>query len=297
MVWNLTQVGSHEVPSYLSVGPRGDLYSVDQNNGLIKIYTSSGTLVTQWGAEPNPPGKFAGEMDPRTHQVKILNASLQVLATYNQDEILNSPSDVAVDDAGRVYVADDITQQLRIYSSAGKLLTVWSSDGTADGQFKDIGAVALDDAGNLYVVDIYHRRIKKFSSEGKFLCAWGSSGSGQGQVGSVVGLAIDREGKVYVNDVQNHCIQIFTGSGQYLTQWPVQGFLSGIALDNHDRLYATNGPDVDVYASTGKCVARWSVPVGEKGTNLKSIAVDRRLGRVYVGDACSNRVLAYDTLP
>ena len=62
-----------------------------------------------------------------------------------------SPSGVAVDGSGNVYVTDIALSQIVKFTSAGVFLTKWGSAGSANGQFSNPSAIASDGSGNVYV--------------------------------------------------------------------------------------------------------------------------------------------------
>jgi len=120
-----------------------------------------------------------------------------------------SPSGVAVDSYGNVYVADTYNHRIQKFSSSGTFITKWGSQGTGDGQFYSPSGVAVDSSGNLYVADTKNHRIQKFNSNGTFITKWGSKGTGDGQFNNPYGVAIDSSGNVYVADSENNRIQKF----------------------------------------------------------------------------------------
>nr|MDQ6864033.1 SMP-30/gluconolactonase/LRE family protein [Thermoproteota archaeon] len=84
------------------------------------------------------------------------------------DGQFNSPSGVAVDSSGKVYVADSLYNRIQKFSSSGAFITKWGYYGTADGQFthgNPLG-VAVDPSGNVYVPDNLNNRIQVFAPKG-----------------------------------------------------------------------------------------------------------------------------------
>jgi len=79
----------------------------------------------------------------------------------------NSPSDVAVDSSGNVYVADSSNHRIRKITPAGVVSTLaGSTEGFADGtgteaQFNYPTGVDVDSSGNVYVADSFNHRIRK----------------------------------------------------------------------------------------------------------------------------------------
>src|SRR5436309_1267965 len=98
---------------------------------------------------------------------------------------LNSPTGVATDGSGNVYVADTANTRIQKFAAAGTCLTAWGSEGAGDGRFgRYVGplGVATDGSGNVWAADPVNSRIQQFDASGAFLAAWGSYGQGEGQL-------------------------------------------------------------------------------------------------------------------
>ena len=91
------------------------------------------------------------------------------------------PVDVAVDEEGRIYVADQGNRRVQRFDKDGKFL----------GAFGGCGAPASIEyaAGRLYVADCDHDRIRAFDCEGKPLYDWGA-----GRLHGPDGFALARDG-------------------------------------------------------------------------------------------------------
>jgi uncharacterized protein (TIGR03437 family) len=86
--------------------------------------------------------------------------------------LLNTPSGLAMDAQGTIYVADAGNQRIRAITSDGVIHTIagsgvrgFSGDGsTADfAAFTNPGAVAVDATGNVYIADTGNNRIRKLA--------------------------------------------------------------------------------------------------------------------------------------
>jgi tripartite motif-containing protein 71 len=225
------------------------------------------------------------------------------------ESILRFPEAVALDAAGDVYVADQLSYVVQKFNAAGTYLGEWGSYGGGHGQFGPIGGLATDAAGDVYVVDSAHNRIEKFTSGGEFLTAWGHTGSelGEFKFGSSQnytqppggGIAVAGE-YVYVADSGNNRIERFNLSGGEPLQWGSLG--GGAGQFSYPRGVAANAGEVLVADDDNHRIERFSpsgeyqAAVGSYGTGPGQfgfpygVTLDAA-GNVYVADDINHRIV------
>ena len=207
-------------PYGVAVDSTGNVYVADRNNNTIRKVTRSGVVTTLAGSSIGAFGSTNGTGSAARFW---------------------SPSDVAVDSTGNVYVSDTNNHTIRKVTPSGVVTTLagtagstGSTDGTGSAaRFNSPLGMAVDSAGNVYVADTFNHTIRKVDPAGVVTTLAGfatSSGSTDG-TGSAArftqpsGLALDSAGNVYVADRFNHTIRKVTPSGVVTT-------LAGTALSS-----------------------------------------------------------------
>jgi sugar lactone lactonase YvrE len=231
-------------PNGIVVDATGTIYVADQNNHRIRKITAAGVVTTLAGS--GTPGFTDGT-----------GTSAQ----------FNSPTGVAVDGSGNIYVADSGNNSIRKITSSGVVSTLAGSStpGLSDGtgsaaQFYTPYGITVDNSGNIYVSGYDSHRIRKITPTGTVTTLAGSSygfADGMGSSAkffSPLGLAVDSSGNIYVSDERNNKIRKITPAGlvSTLAGSGAQGFSDGIgttaqfhypfgiAIDNSDNLYVSD---------------------------------------------------------
>ncbi len=129
-----------------------------------------GGLLGPQGIDVNRNGEIfiADSMNGRISKWQILQTG-QVLfrKTFKWNERYFSPTDVAVDGAGRVFVTDQFNNAIRVFDGEGKNLWTYGSEGYCDDLEKDADKFSLPtslciDGDILIVNDLVNRALKAF---------------------------------------------------------------------------------------------------------------------------------------
>ncbi|HBX68688.1 MAG TPA: hypothetical protein DEH25_04725, partial [Chloroflexi bacterium] len=171
--------------SGIAVGPSGNLYVADCNNQRVQVFDSNLTYMDTIG-ETGVAGDdedhlrcpngvevdAAGNLyvaDSWNCRVQKFDSNLDYAMTFGTTGSCSeqfsdvNPEDVAVDAAGRVYIAG-WNQRVQVFDASGAYLTTIGGQwGTHTSQFKRAAAVDVDHQGNVFVADFDNFRIQKFA--------------------------------------------------------------------------------------------------------------------------------------
>lgn len=205
-------------PFGIAIDDKGNLYIADagENNRIRKI-TPDGMVATIAGGEE-------GFQDGQGSSARF-----------------NTPSALAVDAQGNLYVADTGNNAVRRVAPDGMVTTIAGSgkagsrDGAArEAEFNGPVGVAVDAQGNIYIADTYNDRIRKLTTDGQVRTIAGESAEAGGAGGGTspgysdgpamsarfdtpCALAVTATGDVYIADTGNNAIRKLTTDGQVTT--------------------------------------------------------------------------------
>ena len=305
-------------PSGVAVDSSGNVYIADWGNHRIRRIDSSGTITTIAGtggsgssgdggpavaAQLNLPQGVAADgngnlyiADTENHRIRRVDPSGTIATVSGSGEQgysgdngpaavaqLNSPSGVALDGAGNLYIADSENHRIRRINSSGTITTIagtgvgFSGDGGPAGvaQLRYPRGIAADGDGNLYIGDTGNHRIRWVDASGVITTIAGTGGQGfGGDNGLAVDarlltperVALDGAGNVYITDTWNHRIR----------RVDPFGIITTIAGTGEQGKSGDNGLAV---------AAQFSYPQG--------VAVDGN-GDLYIADTDNHRIRRVD---
>jgi sugar lactone lactonase YvrE len=185
-------------PYGVAIGPRGAIYVADGGEAnRIRIVQPDGAVSTLAGGKE-------GFVD-----------GLGAAAAFN------TPSAIALDHLGNLYVADTGNHAIRRIAPDGAVTTLAGngSPGYVDGigraaQFNGPVGIAVDDAGIVYVADTYNDRIRRIAKDGTVTTLAGTGKpnlfDGPGPAAAFdtpSALAVDHDGNLYIADTGNNAVR------------------------------------------------------------------------------------------
>ncbi|MGA3238396.1 MAG: protease pro-enzyme activation domain-containing protein [Bryobacteraceae bacterium] len=242
-------------PYGVAVDASGNLYIADSGNYRVRMVSASGTITTVAG---DGACCFSGDGGAATKAE------------------LYSPTGVAVDAAGDLYIADRYNNRVRKVAASGTITTVagnGSYGNTGDGgaaasaTFRYPEGVAVDSSGNLYIADSGNARIREVNAAGSISTFVGGAvnDGGLGVFGLLnqpSGVARDNAGNTYVADTNNNRVRKVAADGTIATVagTGATGFAGdsgaavsaqlnapqGLALDSSGNLYIVDASNYRV---------------------------------------------------
>jgi sugar lactone lactonase YvrE len=260
----------------------GKLFVADGNNNRVMRYASTDVFNT--GAAP---------------EIQLGTGTAGSAA--NQ---LNGPSDVYVDQAGRLWVADPSNHRVVRFDHASTLITGASAGfvlgqptfgtataGSAASQMSNPRGVTGNNAGELWVADTSNNRVLHFTNTngdalgdgaaavsvlGQTAFGTGTLGTSASQLASPLRVHIDAGGRLWVSDNGNNRVLRFDNAASLPNGASAAGVLGQPNFVTSTHVASATG----MYSPFG-------------------LSIDSS-GRLFVADLSNNRVLAFDgaaTLP
>ncbi len=265
----------------------------------VRTYAGSGVSDFADGsaltAQFNAPSGIARTTDGRlfiadsdNHRIRVISADGATVSTYAGDGVQNfadgstttanfrAPRGVALAADGRLFVADEGNNRIRVISADGATVSTYAGDGVqsfADGststaRFVFPSGVAVAADGRVFVADTINHRIRVISADGATVSTYAGSGFGFANGSTTTAgfsfpqsIAVAADGRVFVADAGNHRVRVISADGATVST------------------YAGDG--VDGFADGSTTTARFDSP-----TDLV-VASD---GRLFVADTDNHRI-------
>ena len=259
-------------PFGVAVNSNGDIFVSEAGNHLIRVISAGGTVGTLAGTA-NAVGWSDG-----------LGANARFF----------SPSGIALDGAGNVYVADAGNHAIRRVTQAGLVSTVAGLagrpgfvDGTgADARFQNPYGLAFDSAGNIIVADTANGALRRITPAGAVTTVSGGFSDVPARFNFPYAVAVDSGDTIFVADFGNNVVRRVSPSGVVSTiggTAGVYGYVDGVGAAA--RFFDISGiavaPDgVVLVVDSSNNLIRRGVPEKPPVILVQPVAVDVAAGGV-----------------
>jgi sugar lactone lactonase YvrE len=214
---------SLDLPAGLALDGAGNLYIADSLHYRIRVVNAKTTIINTFAGDGNPG--YTGDNGPAVGAA------------------LNTPTGVAVDGAGNVYIADSGNNVVRKVTASTGIIATVAGNG-APGTPANVGdggpataanlnnpqGVTVDIAGNLFIADTSNHRIRRVDAVSGIITTVAGNGTtnaatGAGGYSGDGGQAIDAElnypftvafdaaGNMYIPDSDNNRVRKVSTSG------------------------------------------------------------------------------------
>ncbi len=277
-------------PYGVAVSAGGNIYIADTGNNVIRaVVATNGTINTVAGdgyGAGQGYGSFYGDGGPAT-----------------QAEF-DTPSAVALDAAGNLYIADSYNYAIRRVGTDGRIFTV-AGQGTVPGFSGDSGpaasallafptGVAVDSAGNYYIADYSNVRVRKVAN-GTITTVAGSGAGGyagdggpatQAELESPAGVALDSSGNVYVAEDSNNVVRMLVPENTHALLTVSSAHAASFTLGSTGAIYSVVVSNTALAGATsGTVTVTETAPVGLTVVSMAGSGWNCSLGTCSRSDA------------
>ena len=200
-------------PAGVAVDGQGNVYVADDGDNVVRKILPSGTITTVAGTGV---AGFTGNGGPATSAT------------------LNGPTDVVLDAAGNLYIADfgnhvvrEVLTNGTIRTAAGNGTAGYSGDGgnATNAKLTSPGGLDVDTAGNVYIADYGNGTVRELTTNGKISTIAGTGVAGySGDGGAATSAQLYRPGDVvtdgstvYIADAGNARVRAISPGGTITT--------------------------------------------------------------------------------
>ena len=193
-------------------------------------------------------------------------------------EGVKKPWGIVVNKKREIIVSESSKHRISVYSTRGKKLRSFGSQGSGNREFKSPRGLALDDFGNIVVADHDNHRIQMLTDDGEFLKAVGAKSSGPLQFNGPTAIAFnafnqqfyvaDSDGYVHILSSQLECCGRFGGRSKSKFMNLIPSEACGISCDSSGDVYFadTIRSKVQVFTAEGVLSREFSkFPSGKIG--------------------------------
>jgi sugar lactone lactonase YvrE len=211
-------------PVGVAVDADGRVFVADATSKRVFGFSPGGQLLIAIGRDGEFDSPSGLAIDRLNHRVYVADAAKHQIFSYSTDTgallgllgsrgsepgSFNFPTNLCVDRAGHLYVADTLNFRIQVFDADGKFLKAFGELGDGPGYLNRPKGIGVDSQGHVYVVDSSFSNFQIFDTDGQLLLFVGTGGQSAGQFVLPAGLYIDERDRIYIADQGNSRVQIF----------------------------------------------------------------------------------------
>ena len=175
--------GEFQMPNHILIPSNPALAGMvvvsDSRADLIKVYSSGGAAIRQFGGSGNAAGQF------------------------------NFPTGTFVSPDGELFVADQNNNRIQVFSTEGLFLRAFGrSTFMGLGTYARTQGLTGDSQGRIFVADAFQGTVKVIDAQGNAISTVAGFGEGPGQLKAPTSLVIDRNNRLFVVSSGNSRVEV-----------------------------------------------------------------------------------------
>jgi DNA-binding beta-propeller fold protein YncE len=191
-------------PLNLSFDANGNMYVADPGRGQVVIFDKSGSYSVAIGNKSEFKPVDVLVRDDKIYICDLKSQSVKVYGlidkrylfsvpkeSVKEEAKLFSPTNIAIDEEGNLYVSDSGASKVQKYNADGEFQMSIGSQGDSPGEFARPKGIAVDKEGRVYVVDAAFENVQIFDKNGKLLLFFAEPGGSRASLVLPAGIAID----------------------------------------------------------------------------------------------------------
>jgi hypothetical protein len=183
--------GKLSKPINLHVDPEERCYVADADRNQVVVFDAGNEYLREYGpweggrcVDTHVRGNELYVCDNKLAEVRAVSLKTgEVIRTYGRTpRSLRSPTNIALDRAGNLFVVDTVACQVLVYGPNTDLLRHLGSPGDVIGQFARPKGICLDPEDRVYVVDAAFENCQVFDPGDRVLMFFGGPGAEPGSL-------------------------------------------------------------------------------------------------------------------
>lgn len=247
--------GKFSYPRCITVEPSGSIFIIDKT-GRVQRFSPQGEFETLWTMPEIAGGKPVGltvhkdgrifVADTHYHRVSIFDRDGNSLGSFGTEGVGDGefllPTDVAIDDAGFIYVSEyQGNDRITKWSPALEFVGALAEMPIEGRRLSRPAGIDIDRDQTLWIADACNHRIVHLSLDGDVLSVFGEFGEESGKLRYPYDITVTPEDQLMVCEYQGNRLQWFAKDGRSLKTWGTSGRKPGELFAPWGATYGSGG--------------------------------------------------------